>query len=168
MGNPDQKPQKVNEAGVLSSSLMESGMSREEFQVVIAIIERKATDTWVSIAKRLRISRRYLLILRNRTKVRNAVVDITLRLSQTDIPEILHAITQRAKKGDPAAIRTWMELTQPFRRYEQKLQFYRAESDKFITATTEVFNNCNFQDQQKIREAERQRIENLRKIDELE
>jgi hypothetical protein len=86
-----------------------------EQSVAYAILEKLPGDSWESVAKHLKLSRRQLFNLRQRPKIQDAVCAVSREMLKGDASDVFKALTAKAKSGDTAAMRLFFELLGEFK-----------------------------------------------------
>jgi hypothetical protein len=85
-------------------------LTPDELRVVTAIAEKAPGDSWENVGKRLGISRRTVYNMRQSPRVQEAVSAVARHLLRSDLIDVLNVLTQKAKTGDNAAMRLFLEL----------------------------------------------------------
>jgi hypothetical protein len=94
-------------------------LAPEEVRVVVAIVEKTPGESWETVARSLRISRRQLYNVRQSARVQAVLGSIARQLLQSDLVDVLKVLTQKAKAGDNAAMRLFLELTEKYNEAEK-------------------------------------------------
>lgn len=86
-------------------------LSETERNAVEVLLAKLPTDTWESVAQKLGISTRQLYNIRQKQEVQDAVYIVSKELFKSDIPDVLKALTLKAKSGEGWAIKLFLEVS---------------------------------------------------------
>jgi hypothetical protein len=85
-------------------------LTPEQVRIVYAILEKAPGGSWEKVAGRLKISRRQLFTHRHNPSIQRAANGLARAILLCDLPDVLKALTQRAKRGDVPAIKVYLDL----------------------------------------------------------
>jgi len=102
-------------------SVTDKNLTPLQASVVYAIIRKSPEQKWSEIARRMRISERHLYNLRMNLDVVNTVNVISYNLLYCDVPDVLKALSEKAKAGDINAIKLFLEQANVVKQLKDKI-----------------------------------------------